>query len=63
MPAPHSINLPLTTDTAEALRQLSRKEYRHPREQAVKLLVDGLRLAGALSPAIGSNEPVASPAR
>jgi hypothetical protein len=46
---PRRVSISLDSRTAEALRELSRREFRHPRDQAQKILVDGLRQAGALA--------------
>jgi hypothetical protein len=46
MPSTVYVSLPGTA--GEALRELARREFRHPRDQAQKLLVEGLRRAGAL---------------
>jgi hypothetical protein len=43
-----SIYVPLSTPAKEALYQLAEREWRHPKEQASKLLVEALRQAGAL---------------
>jgi hypothetical protein len=45
MPTPRYVRLSLDGHTADALVELARREYRHPREQAEKILVDGLRRA------------------
>jgi hypothetical protein len=45
---PRSFYVPLAGNAAEALRELSRREFRHPREQAALFVVEGLRRAGAL---------------
>lgn len=45
---PRSVHIPLPGDLADALYELSRREYRHPRQQAAYLLAEGLRRAGAL---------------
>ena len=50
MAAPQALYVPLPQEAASALRNLARREYRHPREQAVVLVLDGLRRAGALAP-------------
>ena len=47
---PRAVHIPLTDEVADALYQLSRREYRHPRQQATFLLVEGLRRAGLLTP-------------
>jgi hypothetical protein len=60
LPAPHSVYVSLPASAAEALRELSRREFRHPRDQAQKLLVEGLRAAGALpaeSPSVSVEAP------
>lgn len=43
-----SVHIPLPHDVADALYELSRREYRHPRQQAAFLLAEGLRRAGVL---------------
>jgi hypothetical protein len=45
---PSNVYVSLPSNAAEALRELARREFRHPRDQAQKLLVEGLRQAGAL---------------
>jgi len=45
---PSNVYVSLPNTAADALRELARREFRHPRDQAAKLLVDGLRRAGAL---------------
>lgn len=49
MAVPSRVSVPLSGPVAEALRDLSRREFRHPRDQAAKLVVEGLRQAGALA--------------
>ena len=46
-----SVHLPLPDNIADALYELSRRELRHPRQQAVWLLVEGLRRHGVLEDA------------
>jgi hypothetical protein len=52
MLTPRRVSIPLSADVAETLRalsqRLSQREYRHPRDQAAKLLVEALERAGAL---------------
>jgi hypothetical protein len=48
MAGPRRIVLPLSAAAAEALSELSQREYRHPREQAELFVVEGLRRAGVL---------------
>ena len=43
-----SIYVPLPTPAREALYELAEREWRHPKEQASKLLVEALQRAGAL---------------
>lgn len=38
----------MPTEVADALRELSQREYRHPRDQAALFVAEGLRRAGAL---------------
>jgi hypothetical protein len=45
---PSNVYVSLPSNAAEALRELARREFRHPRDQAQKLLVEGLQRAGAL---------------
>lgn len=45
---PQSVYITLPGDVAQALLLLSLKEYRHPKQQAVALIAEGLRRAGAL---------------
>jgi hypothetical protein len=42
------ISVALCPDEREALLDLALREYRDPREQAAKFIVEGLRAAGAL---------------
>ncbi len=44
-----SIYVPLPGPARVALYQLAEREWRHPKEQASKLLVEALRQAGALT--------------
>ena len=44
-----SIYVPLPTPARQALYELAEREWRHPKEQASKLLVDALRRAGLLA--------------
>ena len=44
-----SIYVPLPTPAREALYELADREWRHPKEQASKMLVEALQRAGALS--------------
>ena len=60
MPTPRSLYVTLPGDTAEALRELSVREFRHPRDQAAVLLLDGLRRAGLLT---GETDAVSDQAR
>jgi hypothetical protein len=48
MELPRAVHIPLPDDVADALYELSRRQYRHPRQQAAYLLVEGLRRAGVL---------------
>jgi hypothetical protein len=48
LPASRTVYVSLPTDAAEALCELSRREFRHPRDQAQKLLLEGLWASGAL---------------
>lgn len=41
------ITVSLTTNEAKALLKLAEDEYRHPREQARKFILDGLRNSDA----------------
>jgi hypothetical protein len=50
MPLPQSLYVPLPADTAEALRDLAVREYRHPKAQAAYLIAEALRRRGALPP-------------
>ena len=43
-----SIYVPLPTPAREALYELADREWRHPKEQASKMLVEALQRAGAL---------------
>ena len=61
MPLASNVYVPLPTAAAEALRELARREFRHPRDQARKLLVEGLQRAGAL-PAEPADSRHADPA-
>jgi len=45
------ITVSLPEDARRALVNLAEREYRDPRDQATKILVDGLREAGTLSKA------------
>ena len=45
---PRNMYVPIPGDAAEALRELSRREFRHPREQAAYFIVEALRARGAL---------------
>jgi hypothetical protein len=45
---PRGIYVPLPSREREALFTLADNEWRSPREQAAKILVEGLRKAGAL---------------
>jgi hypothetical protein len=63
VPAPSNVYVPLPSSAADALRELARREFRHPRDQAQKLLVEGLRRAGALpaepsEPSLSDRTPV-----
>ena len=44
-----NIYIPLSDPAREALDELAEREWRHPKEQASKLLVEGLRRAGVLA--------------
>ena len=44
-----NIYIPLPDPAPEALYELAEREWRHPKEQASKLLVEGLRRAGVLA--------------
>jgi hypothetical protein len=48
MPAPFSISVSLNADQSEALRELSRAQCRHPRDQAKLFIVEALRRRGLL---------------
>lgn len=48
MELPRAVHIPLPDDVADALYELSRRQFRHPRQQAAFLLVEGLRQAGVL---------------
>lgn len=48
-----SLYIPLPLDAAEALHRLALKELRTPKQQAARLIVDGLKQAGAL----GDDQP------
>ena len=48
MPSGQAVYVPLAAAAAEGLRRLARRERRHPRDQAVVLLLDGLHRAGVL---------------
>jgi hypothetical protein len=43
-----SMYLPLPTEAHEALVRLAEQKYRHPKDQAVVLLLDSLRQRGLL---------------
>jgi hypothetical protein len=53
-----NIYVPLPDPVREALYELAEREWRHPKEQASKLLVEGLRRAGMLAdqPPAGGDE-------
>jgi hypothetical protein len=58
-----SVVVPLTPETAQALRDLARRELRDPRLQARWLLETGLRQAGVLvmdPPTGGDDDPRAA---
>ena len=63
MPTSIRVYVPLVGGAADALLDLSRQEFRSPRDQAQKLIVEGLRAAGVLLPgptdpaSVGSREP------
>jgi hypothetical protein len=40
--------VPLPGAAARALAELSRREHRHPRDQALVILIDGLRQRGLI---------------
>ena len=44
-----NIYVPLSDPAREALYELAEREWRHPKEQASKLLIEGLRRAGVLA--------------
>lgn len=48
MHTPRAVHIPLSNEVADALYRLSRREYRHPRQQAAFLLEESLRRAGAM---------------
>ena len=48
MPQQRRITITLPGHAAEALRELSRKEFRDPRRQSTALLIESLRQRGAL---------------
>ncbi len=47
---PRGIYVPLPESEREALFDLADREWRRPRDQAIKLISDGLRREGAVSP-------------
>ena len=48
MPVTRRLQLTLSGDAVEALHELAIREFRHPRDQATLLLLEGLRRHGAL---------------
>ena len=46
---PSSVYVRLPEQAREALYELADREWRDPRDQAAKLVIEGLRRAGALS--------------
>ena len=48
MPACRALYVPLAGEAADALFRLAEREYRQPRDQAAKLLVEAFERAGAL---------------
>jgi hypothetical protein len=51
------IYAPIPTVAREALYELAEREWRDPREQAAKLIVEGLERAGALTVARSGSCP------
>ena len=52
---PRGIYVPLPDQEREALFDLADREWRRPVDQAIKLISDGLRNAGALEDARSAN--------
>jgi hypothetical protein len=48
VPAREAVYVPLPGGAPDALRRLARREHRHPRDQALVLVLEGLRRAGEL---------------
>jgi hypothetical protein len=49
MTVPRRVMVPLPPPIGEAFWQLCQREFRHPRDQAQKLIVESLRREGALT--------------
>jgi hypothetical protein len=76
VPAGDAVYVPLPGGAPDALRRLARREHRHPRDQALVLVLDGLRRAGeldehselgthaygAVAPSVGSGGPTSGDA-
>ena len=58
---PRGIYVPLPDSEREALFDLADREWRRPVDQAIKLISDGLRSAGALEDTHSAELTVSSP--